>query len=544
MRKLLAAFVFLVALAAQSVGLQHCATPTPPRGGPVDSIGPVLVAEESTPNFQTNFRPEEIRLTFDEWVELDPQQELIISPPLEFTGDNQPRLQRKSLVLSLRGLTLRDDVTYVVNIGAAIKDLNEGNPTENLRFVFATGAVLDTATVSGTIADAFTGEPLERAAVTLYSNLADTAVFTENPTYFAITDEAGNFTVSNVKPGDYRVVGLVRNPSARGFFADYSGVFPPTAVGFRDSLITVGDGANAIGTVLVSPVPIPARVTDTDVETYGLLKFALNQPAVNVDLRAGREYLRSDFNDTLRLYYRELAADTILFGRDSIFSDTVIISGEPTDLATLTPLMAVDRTRGKVNPGEGITLVFNRPVETLDTARVQLYRDTLPVPVPFSYAIDTLDPTQLRIRSGWQQADPYRLELLPGAVTDWYGRENADSIIRLVNVESTEAYGNLTLNLINLNGAVDYILRLVDEQGSVIIGTRRFIHDRFEYSAVYTSLRPGTYRMELIYDSNGNERYDAGDLRFGRQPEAVQRFEIEALRANWEVEKTVDLENN
>ncbi len=544
MRKLLVASLFSVVLLAQLGGLQRCATPTPPRGGPVDTLGPVLVPEESTPNFQTNFRPEEIRLTFDEWVELDPQQELIISPPLEFGADNQPRLQRKSLVLSLRGLTLRDDVTYVVNIGGAIKDLNEGNPTENLRFVFATGPVLDTAAVTGSIVDAYSGEPLERAAVTLYGNLADTAVFTENPTYFAIADEGGSFTISNVKPGQYRVVGLVRNPAARGFFADYAGVFPPTAVGFRDSLITVEDGANFMGTVVVSPVPIPARVTDTNTDTYGLLKLALNQPAEGVDLRAQRTYLRSDFKDTLRLYYREFGSDTLFLGRDSVFSDTVIVSGDPTDLNTLSPLLAVDKTRGKVNPGEGISLVFNRPLAAIDTARVQLYRDTFPLPIPISYNIDTLDPTQLRIRAGWQRADPYRLVLLPGAVVDWYGRENVDSVIRLVNVESREAYGNLTLNLINLNGVADYILRLVDEQGAVITGTRRFLHDRFEYTALYTSLKPGTYRMELIFDTNGNERYDAGDLRFGRQPEVVQRFEIEALRANWDVEKTVDLENN
>ncbi len=544
MRKLLAAFLFALVFVAQSISLQRCATPTPPRGGAIDTLGPVLIPEESTPNFQTNFRPEEIRITFDEWVELDPQQEIIISPPLELTGDNQPRLQRKSLVLPLQGVPLRDDVTYVVNIGTAVKDLNEGNPTENLRFVFATGPVLDTASVSGKVVDAFTGDPLALAALTLYDNLADTAVFTENPTYFAQSDESGSFRVSNVKPGRYRVVALVRNPGARGFFADYSGVFPPTAVGFQDSIIAVEDGDNFIGTVLVSPVPIAARVTDLNTEVYGQLKIAVNQPAINVDLRTGREYLRSNLNDTIRLYYRERAADTILLGRDRLFLDTVIVSGTAADLTTLPPLIAVDKTRGKVNPGEGINLVFNRPLEIVDTSLVSLYRDTLPGAVTYSATLDSLDPTQLRIRAGWQQADPYRLELLPGAITDWYGRVNPDSVIRLVNVESTEAYGNLTLQLINLNGAVDYILQLVDGEGTVIVGTRRFIHGRFEYTAEYRSLKPGTYRMELVYDSNGNERYDSGDLRFGRQPEAVRRFEVEPLRANWEVEKIIDLENN
>ena len=175
----------------------------------------MLIAEGSTPNFQTDFRPTEIRLEFDEWVELDPQQEILISPPLELAEANRPQLQRRTLVIPLDGVELRDSVTYVVNIGGAVKDLNEGNPTENLRFVFATGPELDTATASAVLVDAFTGEPVEGAALTLYENLADTAALTENPTYFAVADELGEVTVSNIKPGRYRVVTLLRAPGRR-----------------------------------------------------------------------------------------------------------------------------------------------------------------------------------------------------------------------------------------------------------------------------------------------------------------------------------------
>ena len=536
--------LFLCLLVAQSLTLQRCATPTPPRGGDRDTLGPVLVLEESTPNFQTDFRPEEIRLTFDEWVELDPQQQIIISPPLPLTGDNRPVLQRRTLVIPLEGVELRDSVTYVVNIGAAVKDFNEGNPTENLRFVFATGPVLDTATVSGTVVDAFTGEPLEAStAVTLYDNLADTAVFTENPTYFAQTEEGGGFRISNVRPGTYRVVALQRNPGATNYFADYAGVFPPTAAGFRDSLVTVVDGDNPVGTLYLSPVPVPPRITEFATDEFGLIKIGVNQPAEAVDLRSGRAYLRNDFRDTIRLFYREPAADTILLGRDTTYSDTLFVSGTDAGAAPVLPLRAVQQTRGKVNPGEGVRLVFNRPLEAVDTTRMRLYRDTLLTPVPYSYSVDSIYPAELRIRAGWQEA-PYRLELLPGAVTDWYGLQNLDTLGGTVNVDAAENYGRLTLRLLNLNGTLSYILRLVDEDGTVIVGTRRYIQDDFTYTAEYLSLPAGTYRMELIYDSNNNERWDLGDLRFGQQPEVVRRFAIEPLRANWEVEKVIDLENN
>ena len=530
-------------LASSFFGLQRCATPTPPRGGDVDSIGPQLIAEETTPNFQTNFRPERIELTFDEWVELDFQQEIVISPPLDLGVNNRPELRRRTLVIPLEGVDLRDSVTYVVNIGSAIKDLNEGNPTENLRFVFATGPVLDTASVSGRVVDEFSGEPLESITVTLYDNLADTAVFTENPTYFANSAEDGTFTISNVRPGEYRVVALQRNPGATGYYPDYSGVFPPLAVGFRDSSIQVIDADNPIGDVRVSPIPVTPVATSLELN-LGVIKIVVNQSAELVDIRSGREYLRNDFADTIRLFYREAAADTILLGRDSLYSDTVYVTAADLESAPAPPLTAVGRTTGKVNPGEGIRLVFNRPLVSLDTSLVSLRRDTLPQPVPYTYELDSLFPAEVRLRAAWSEAAPYYVELLPGAVTDWNGVTNVDTVARSLNVAAAEEYGVLSVVLQNINPTLDYIVRLVDAEGEVIVGTRRFVHERFEYVANYRSLPPGTYLLELIYDSNGNERFDSGDLRFGRQPEAVQRFEIEELRANWEVEKIIDLENN
>ena len=541
--RLLALCGFVAVLFTQLISLQRCATPTPPRGGDRDTLGPVLVTEGTTPNFQTNFRPEEIRLTFDEWVELDPQQQIIISPPLPLTGDNRPVLQRRTLVIPLEGLTLRDSVTYVVNIGAAVKDFNEGNPTENLRFVFATGPELDTASVSGQVVDAFTGEPVEGAAVTLYDNPADTAFFTENPTYFAQVDEAGRFRISNVRTGNYRVVALQRNPGATNYFADFEGVFPPTAVGFLDTTIRVTDGDLPIGEVQLSTVPLPVRITDFATEEYGVIQLGVNQPATEVDLRATQAYLRNDFRDTVRLYYRTAVDDTLLLGRDTTFTDTLYFSSADAGQRPQQPLRVVQQTRGKVNPGEGIRLVFNRPLESLDTSLVRLYRDTLPAPVAYTYSVDSIYPAELRIRAGWAEA-PYTLALLPGALVDWYGLTNADTLVSTVNLDASENYGNLTIELRNLNGAASYILRLVDEDGAVIVGTRRYIQDDFSYTALYRSLAPGTYRMELIYDSNTNGRWDLGDLRFLQQPEVVRRFEIEPLRANWEVEKVVDLENN
>ena len=541
MRRLLALAIFILTLLTQLATLQHCATPVAPTGGPRDTIPPQLVPEESTPNFQTDFRPEEIRLTFDEWVSLDGQEEIIISPPIVFPDGRRPTLDRRTLIFDLEGVDLRDSVTYVFNIGAAITDNNEDNPTENLRFVFATGPVLDTAEVSGTLVDAFSGDPLEATVFALFGNLADSAVVTENPTYFAQSDEEGAFTVYNVRPGRYRAVALQRNPAATNYFLDYEGNFSPLAVGFVDTVITVGPVTTEVGNIRLSPVPVPVRIADVDTSAYGTVKLRFNQPAENVVLTTGEEYIRRNDKDTALLYYQGILADTIIAGLDTFRMDTAYVTR--LDTTDLPPLAISRRSRGAEAPVEGIRLLFNRPVRQADTSLLRLVQDTLPLPLrprPL-IELDSTDPNGLRIAFPFNEAAPYTVRFLPGAVTDYLGRSNSDTLVGEYRFQSAERYGQLTVELINLNPTFYYVVRLV-KGDDAIIGTKRVIRERFAYTARYPALKPDTYTVEVLYDANRNGLYDGGDFRFFRQPEALRRVELAPLRPNWEVTETIDLE--
>lgn len=541
-RSFLALAGFLLVLLAQLLTLQNCATPTSPTGGERDTLGPVLIVEETTPNFQTNFKPEEIVLTFDEWVEQDQKHEIIISPPLELGEENQPYLRRRSLVIPLQGLELRDSVTYVVNIGSAIKDLHEGNPTENLRFVFATGPVLDSATVTGTLVEDFTGDPVEKATFTLYGNLADTATTRENPTYFAQTDEEGQFTVYNIRPGRYRAIGLVRNPGATNYFVDLEGTFKPLQVGFIDTIITVVDGKNEVGAVRLSPQPVQTKVLGVDTTDFGQLKIHMSQPASNIDIITGRsDYLRRNDRDTLKLFYRTPAPDTIYLGQDTTFYDTLAFAGSFAPPAA--PLHLIQSPSGRLNPAEGLVYLFNHPLAAIDTSLIVLTEtaDTLGTRLSYRYALDSVYPGILRLSAGWKENVAYDVSIFPGALTDWSGGTNQDTITNKANADSPEKYGNLTLLMSNLDTTQNYVLRLLDKD-KVVPGTERYVNEQSEFKVTYQGLKPATYQAEVIYDTKRNQRYDAGDFLLGRQPEVVRRFELEALRANWEVEEVISLE--
>ena len=53
-------------------------------GGDKDTEPPVMDKDKSTPNFQTQFKKQDLEFHFNEWVQLkDPFKQVVISPPLE-----------------------------------------------------------------------------------------------------------------------------------------------------------------------------------------------------------------------------------------------------------------------------------------------------------------------------------------------------------------------------------------------------------------------------------------------------------------------------
>ena len=70
-------------LIALFIFLSSCARVLPPEGGEKDTTPPVVQTALSTPDRQTAFKPETIRLVFDEWIQLkDALKEVVISPPV------------------------------------------------------------------------------------------------------------------------------------------------------------------------------------------------------------------------------------------------------------------------------------------------------------------------------------------------------------------------------------------------------------------------------------------------------------------------------
>ncbi|MCC8115371.1 MAG: Ig-like domain-containing protein [Bacteroidales bacterium] len=256
-------------IAILAMGLAACASVGRPQGGPKDTEPPVFVSSNPAPEAK-NVDKQKIDIIFNENIQLQDAFNKVIVSPVQKTNPSVSSNGRH-VTVELKD-SLIPNMTYTIDFGDAIKDLNEGNILDGFTTAFSTGDSIDTLRISGMVVEARTLEPAQSILVGIYSNLSDTAVRTLPFERVARTNQLGQFTIHNLKPGEYRIYAL--NDLNRDYKWDRS-----EDVAFYD--------------VTVSPWTEPITVTDT-------LRSWLNQDSLVQ--RAGTAYFP---NDLLLCWFNE-----------------------------------------------------------------------------------------------------------------------------------------------------------------------------------------------------------------------------------------------
>ncbi len=536
------AFIVVGASIALSA-LSSCASITPLQGGPKDETPPQVVVERSTANLQTSFFPTRIELTFDEWVTLDDVfNQVVISPPLEYRADIT--LKGRTVVVEFdEREKLRADATYTINFGTSVKDLTERNPAEDLRFVFSTGSFIDSISVEGSIVDALTGEPVEKALFMLYDNLADSVVRTERPLYFGRTDKEGRFRIPNV-----------RSDTLKGFAlldADLNYRFNQSKekIGFpADFIYTAGSLAGGIRIRLFEEAR-PIRLLESETSAYGRVKLTYSQKpeafsamASDTNLVLRTEYI----GDSIRLWYDQTNPEPwqLIIRADTSKADTLEIkpSASRADFLAKSRLTLTAPIAGGTalqHPGQPAMLMFSHPVVKVDTALISWVEDTIRQPVQPQWSPDS---TQVRTWNAywpWKEALIYEMEALPGAFTDMYGLTNPDTLVLKWRIEQLKNFATLNIQLEDMDPEATYVVVLLNSGKAEVLS--RSIDGASDGKLTLTSLQPGQYSLRVILDRNGNGRWDSGVYDTQLQPEETYHFPLEQLRGNWELETKVSL---
>lgn len=504
-------------------------------GGLKDTLAPIL--RESVPkNFKTNFTGNEIKLYFDEYVKLkDVNKQLIVSPPMNTAPVISPTNASKYISIKIKD-TLQPDTTYSLNFGQSIQDNNEGNVFPQFKYVFSTGSYIDSLSVSGTIQDALETKSDNFVTVMLYEineKYNDSTIYKEKPRYVTNTlDSATTFKIENIKAGKYQLIALKDNNN--------NFIYNPgkDKIAFHKEPIIIGAENESYNLKLFKETLNFKTFKPTQASgNRATLGYEGNGEKINITLKNGNETLKTVVTklpekDSVQIWFPLVKADSLQLSlnRDGYSKDYYFkIKEQKKDSLSFSP-----KPSGTIHFRQNFELTSSIPLTKFDKSKMMLVnKDSVAVDFTTDY-----DEFNQKLAFKWtkEPEQKYKLTLLPGALTDFYEKTN-DTLQYKLNTKETADYGNLTMKLENLK-SYPVIVQLTDDKGKIV--DSEYVES--EPIATFNLIQPGTFIVRIIYDVNGNKKWDAGSYLDKTQSEEVIYFPKEIdVRANWDVDQPFTL---
>ncbi len=504
-------------------------------GGDKDTTPPKIVSSNPK-NLSTQFNSKTIKINFDEFIKVkDLQKNLIVSPPMKNQITVLPQgTASKQLVIKIND-TLKANTTYSFNFGQSIIDNNEGNAYPQFKYVFSTGAALDSLFIEGTIKDSYEKETDTYVNVMLFEvdeNFKDSIIYKQNPRYITNTlDSLKSFKIENIRAGNYKLIALKEKN------ANYK--FDPNTdkIGFYNQTISVPD-KSIFELELFKEVPkLKLKKPNQVSGNRGILGYEGSVKGAKLTATYQGNSLpikvtKFPEKDSLQIWFPVIKNDSIAiqFENKELKKDFVLkLKNQKKD-----SLSIIAKQRGSIGFNEILTLNTNTPLEKFDFSKMSLIKkDSSKVEFKTNY--DEFN-NNLEILFKKDEGEKYTLNMLPGAVEDYLGQKN-DSLKFVVSTRSFSDYGSLKLNFKNVK-SFPIIIELTDSKGKIL--ATQYSED--SPTVEFSFLEPQKYSLRVIYDENKNKERDTGSYLEKRQPEEVVHYPTEIdVRANWDVNQDVDL---
>jgi uncharacterized protein (DUF2141 family) len=185
---------------------------------------------------------------------------------------------------------------------------------------------------------------------------------------------------------------------------------------------------------------------------------------------------------------------------------------------------------------KNLELQFERPLRLFDSNKVKLLMDSTYRETGHSLLLDSTR-RRITIKTKWQEGAAYHLVLNKDFAEDSSGRKllKADTIE--FAAKKVSDYGNLTIRIRNADLGNNPVLQFI-QGGQVLfsapIPTGSYSNNLFS---------PGDYELRVLYDTNKNGTWDAGEFfDVKRQPELVKPVERKiTVKPNWDNEFEIAL---
>ena len=545
--------------------LYSCANIGNPNGGPYDELPPKFVSSTPVPN-SINYQGKKVEILFDELIQIDnPMENVIITPP-----------QREMPVIRSSGKrvevelfdSLKPNTTYTIDFTNSIADNNEKNILENFTFAFSTGDVIDSLEISGTVLNASNLEPMPGISIGLHSNLADSAFRTLPFDRTSRTNDKGQFTVRNIKPGKYRIYAL--NDVNRDYKFDQPGediafldsVFVPTFTAairqdtiWQDSLTI--DTIRTVHYTRFLPDDIALRLFKEKFERQYMTRperpdehrFVLhfNAPLDTIPvprplnftpeeeewfiaqpLDEGRNvtfWLRDSLVwqlDTLTMELTYPMSDSLNILRPQTDTIQTVLrrrpsekkkkKGEP-EIEFLN--MTIDAS-GEMDLFDTVSIVFDEPVLDIDKDMFRLEQevDSVWSLVDFEFFQGSLNSLGYYINRDWKYGESFRLTVDSALIHSLYGKWN-DVFQTQFRIKPEDSYGHLYINIIGNDTLPAFVELLNSKDEPVRKATVK------GGGVLFMDLKPEKYYARLVIDTNRNGEWDTGNYAERLQPEEV-----------------------
>lgn len=513
-----------------------CARRGRPEGGPKDFDKPIMV--KADPDFKSlRFKEDQIKIYFDEYVKLkDVNSQLIISPPLKNSPVISPLGSPSKKITIKLSDTLQENTTYTFNFAQSIIDNTEGNILDNFKYIFSTGDYIDSLKVKGEIKDAFDLEMLENPTIMLYpvsETYKDSVIYLEKPTYVGSTVDSLNWEITNIKAGTYRLIAL--NDARKNY------IFNPKEdrIGFYPDLITIPGDSIFDLTLFKEVLPFKLVSRPKDV-SKGHIIIGFEGDHRDLDIRVLSPttqdfksfYSKDRKTDTLNYWFNNFEIDSMMLevSKDQ-FIDTVKVMLNEDEIDSLRLELS---SYGMLHLRDTLKLGSTVPMMKVDTAKFHFIdKDSVKVPLKL-----TLSDSKNRIDFIFDKepVQSYKLFIEPGAIEDILGIQN-DTIKASIKTGKISDYCSIFLTLRNIE-RFPVIIELINDKGDIV--AKKFATEAKEFE--FRNLRPSRFMIRIIYDDNGNRKWDTGNFLLNSQPEQVYYVKtiIEA-KANWEVEESITL---
>lgn len=179
-----------------------------------------------------------------------------------------------------------------------------------------------------------------------------------------------------------------------------------------------------------------------------------------------------------------------------------------------------------------LQLSFELPLRNLDTTKIRLTADSSFTPVASYHISQDSTGKELHIITQWKEGNPYHLLLDKDFAEDSTGRKLLKADTLSFAARKTTDYGQVSIRIRNIDTAQNPVLQFVQSDKVVFAVPIK--------SGVFNQalFLPGDYDLRILYDTNGNGKWDAGSFFENRQqPELVKPITQKiTVKPNWDNE--------